>query len=223
MKTRQQKTEELQANARLLEKNKAFIFADFNKVDVSSIRNLKEELKKTNATFKVVKKRLLKISLEKHGINFNPIESDLQLGVIFIPGELTESAGVAYKFARDLIKAGKGFNFLGAYEKENNNFLDAEQFLVIAKLPSKDILLAQIIRGLSGSVRAFMYIVQELSKKGGAADASKKDEKDGDVKKSQTKENQEEIKQEASTQERKESTEDGPRLTEVKQEELKDK
>jgi large subunit ribosomal protein L10 len=165
MKTKRQKTEELNLGTDLLDKNQSFIFADFNKVNVDSIEKLKTELKKSGAIFKVMKKRLFKIALKQKGIDFDPTQFNSQLGVIFSKDDLTNSAGAIYKFSRELTKAGKEFKVLGAYEAETKNLLDAEQFLVIAKLPSKEVLLAQIVGTISGPLRAFMYIVQELSKK----------------------------------------------------------
>ncbi|HEY4475252.1 MAG TPA: 50S ribosomal protein L10 [Candidatus Paceibacterota bacterium] len=165
MKTKVQKTKELESAQELLAKNQSVIFADFTGVGTALINKLKKELKKTNGVFKVVKKRLLKIAAEKSGLDFDPTQFDAQVGAIFLPGDVASGAGVVYKFSRELVKEKKEFKLLGAYEISKKSFLNAEQFLAIAKLPGREVLLAQLVGVLSGPIRAFMYVLQERSKK----------------------------------------------------------
>ncbi len=165
MKTRKQKSQELEAGKKLLTENHSVVFADFTGVDTASLQRLKAELKKIGATFKVIKKRLLRIAFQAAGLDFNPEEFPGAVGEVFLPGEVSDGASVVYKFSRELAKAKKEFKILGAYEIAKKAFLSSEEFLTIAKLPSREILLAQLAGVLSGPIRAFMYLLQEKSKK----------------------------------------------------------
>jgi len=165
MKTKAQKAQEIDSTKELLSENQSVIFADFTGVSFEHLKKLKSELKKAGATFKVVKKRLLKIAFKTLGLDFDPTQFESQVGIVAIPGDLSSGAGIAYKFSKSLAKEKKEFKFLGAYEIPERNFLNAEQFLAIAKLPSREVLLAQLVGVLSGPIRAFMYVLQERSKK----------------------------------------------------------
>ena len=66
---------------------------------------------------------------------------------------------------KDLTKEKKNFQILGNYDLENKVFMTADEFTVIAKLPTKEILLAQVVGVMAGTIRAFMYIIDQLSKK----------------------------------------------------------
>ena len=165
MKTKAQKSNELDLGKDLLNKNQSVIFADFTGVGTAFINKLKKELKKSGSVFKVIKKRLLKIAMQKSGLDFDPTQFEAQVGAVFLPGEVSSGAGVVYKFSRELAKEKKDFKLLGAYEISKKSFLNAEQFLVIAKLPSREVLLGQLVGVLSGPIRAFMYVLQEKAKK----------------------------------------------------------
>ena len=59
----------------------------------------------------------------------------------------------------------KEFKVLGAFDVPAKKYLNLDEFTVIAKLPSREVLLAQLVGVMSGPIRAFMYIVDQLSKK----------------------------------------------------------
>ena len=172
MKTRVQKSKEIKAGEELLAKNKTVIFADFSGVSFEQIKRLKNELKKAGGVFKVVKKRLLRLVFKNLSLDFDPTQFDSQVGIVAIPGELSSGAGMVYKFSKELAKEKKEFKLLGAYEIPLKNFLNAEQFLAIAKLPPREVLLAQLVGVLSGPIRALMYIIDQLSKRSTEAQAS---------------------------------------------------
>ncbi|MEK7611753.1 MAG: 50S ribosomal protein L10 [Patescibacteria group bacterium] len=171
MKSREQKIKELGAGKELLEKSGSVVFADFSGVSIALLSKLKSELKKSGAVFRVIKKRLLKIAFKQSKIDFDPTQYDAQVGSIFIPGELTESAGAIYKFSRDVAREKKEFKVLGAFDLAHGEYLDAQAFTTLAQLPSREVLLAQLANVLNGPLRKLMYVLQEVGKKGGESPA----------------------------------------------------
>ncbi|MEK7590376.1 MAG: 50S ribosomal protein L10 [Patescibacteria group bacterium] len=170
MLTKAEKKEQIELGADLTKKSKALVFADFTGISIEEIKKLKSELRKAGAQFKVIKKRLLKLALKNAGVDFDPTQFEAQVGTVFATGELSSVAAQVYKFSKDLEKAKKNFVILGAYDGVEKAALDKNQFLVIAKLPSREILLAQLVGVMSGPIRAFMYIADQLSKKSVAAE-----------------------------------------------------
>ena len=109
MLTKQQKSQHIDLGADLVRKSKALVFADFTGVGVEEIRKLKEELKKSGAKFKVIKKRLLKLAFKNAGIDFDPTQFEAQAGTVFASGDISSIASQIYKFSKDLAKSKKEF------------------------------------------------------------------------------------------------------------------
>ena len=165
MKTKLQKGKEIKQGEELLGKSGSLVFTDFTGTTFEALKKLKTELKKTSSTFKVIKKRLLKIALNKKGIDFDPTTFESQVGAVYAPGDISSVASTVHKFAKDLAKEKKEFKILGAYDITGKLALSAEEFTVIAKLPTREVLLGQLVGVLTAPVRQFMVVLQEIGKK----------------------------------------------------------
>ena len=165
MLTKAQKTKVISDTASYIKDSKNLVFADFSTVGTKDINKLKQELKKSGSKFRIAKKTLLKLALKNSGMDFDPLQFKAQVGVIYMKQDLSSVAAPIYKFSKDLTKEKKNFQILGNYDLENKVFMTADEFTVIAKLPTKEVLLAQVVGAMAGTIRAFMYIVDQLSKK----------------------------------------------------------
>ena len=165
MLTKTQKKEHVALSSKHITASKSLIFADFTGAPTKEINQLKTELRKAGATFKVMKKRLLKIALKEAGIEFDPMQFKAPVATIFVQGDITSVAAQVYKFSRELAKKKIDFKIVSAYDKDRKAVVTAAEFLVIAKLPSREVLLGMVLGGMTGPLRAFMHILDELSKK----------------------------------------------------------
>ncbi len=165
MLTKKQKQEHVAASAKLVSGSKALIFADFTAAPTKEINKLKNELKKSGATFKVFKKRLLKIALKEAGIPTEALEGKSQAATVFSPGDLTSVAASIFKFSKDLAKMKVDFKVLGAYDRDRNAAVSPAEFNIIAKLPTREVLLGQVVGTMAGPIRKFMIALQEVAKK----------------------------------------------------------
>lgn len=165
MLTKAQKKQHVELGEGLLKKSKTLVFADFTGVDTGSVRRIKVEVRKTGVTFKVIKKRLLRIALKNLGIDFDPMQFPAQVGAFYIPEDLSSVAAPIFKFAKDLVKEKKEFKVLGAYDLVAKVAIPVAEFNTIAKLPTREVLLSMVLGAITGPLRAFMYIAQEIAKK----------------------------------------------------------
>ncbi len=157
MLTKDQKKEQVNLGEKEISSAKSMIFADFTGVPTDQIRNLKLALKAVGAKFKVFKKRLLKIAFKNAGIEVPVEKFEAQLGTVFAPKSVYDTAAAVHKFTKDLLKnTKKEFKVVGAYETAEKKFFDAAQFVSIAKLPSREVLLAQIAMMLTMPVKKVM-------------------------------------------------------------------
>ncbi len=162
MKTKKQKQTAIEEGKKLLEGNRNMVFVDFTGASVEDLKSLRKTLKEIGAKLKVVKKKLMRILFEKEGIDFNPEQFESQMATIFADKDITEIAGPVYKFAKD--KEKKGFKILGAYDLPAKSFIDGETVTKIGKLPSREILLGQLVGMLASPIRMFLYVLNEKSK-----------------------------------------------------------
>ena len=165
MLTKPQKTEQVVLAKKLVAESQHLVFADFTGVPTKMINSLKKQLKGAGARYRVFKKRLLKVAMGELGIVYDPTQFEAQVGVITIPGELTSAAGVVYKFTREVAREKREFKILGAYDLVARAAMSAEQFTVIAKLPSREALLTQVLGAFTAPLRAFMHLLEERGKK----------------------------------------------------------
>ncbi len=175
MKTRAQKEIEL-ANARMLfEKSEALIFADFTKITAENLRKLRIELKKSNANFLVIKKRILSILLKEKGIDVDLKQFKTSVGTIFSEVDSEHIAGPTFKFFSGIeIPEGEAKDIwikkiLAGYNITAGTAMNAEDIIYIGKLPPREVVLAQLLGMLAAPIRSFLYILDEKSKMGGGA------------------------------------------------------
>jgi large subunit ribosomal protein L10 len=178
MKTKAQKSEELKRAKELLQKSQALIFADFTKVSAEDIRKLRTELKKSNGSYLVIKKRLLGLLLKERGMDMDLKKFKISVGTIFSEKGIDSVAGPAFKFFSGLeVPEGGEKNMwvshlLGGYDVKGNAPFDATQVVAIGRLPSREVLLAQVLGMFTAPLRSFMYIVDQRSKQAPAAKAA---------------------------------------------------
>lgn len=163
--TKAQKVQQIDLGLEKLKISANVVFADFNKVRVEDVKKLRRELRSAGAELRVIKKRLLKLAFQKMGLDFDPSQFKSQLATIFLPKDLSEFAPLIYKFSKGLERAKKGeFKIVGAYNVLDKQFVDANEFIAIAKLPSREVLLAQIAIMLTMPIKQFMTTLNERSK-----------------------------------------------------------
>jgi len=170
MKTKAQKTEELKKAKELLDKSQALIFADFTKITAEQIRKLRTELKKSDASFLVIKKRLLGLLLKEKGIDANLGQFKVSVGTIFSKSDSEKVAGPAFKFFKGLEVPEGGAKdmwtkkILSGYDLKGSAPMTADQIVYIGQLPPREVVLAQLLGMLNAPLKSFMYLLDQKAK-----------------------------------------------------------
>ncbi len=162
MKTKDQKKKIIEETQDLLKSSKNVIFVDFTGISDEDIKELRRILRAGESKMRVIKKRLLRVALEKSSIDFNPEKFDAQVATIFSPGLISDVASPIYKFFKD--KEKKGFNILGSFDLSGHNFMDSDSLKRIGQLPSREILLAQFAGMLSMPMKMFLNVLDQKAK-----------------------------------------------------------
>ncbi len=165
MLTRQQKEEQVKLGIEELKKAESLILVDFNAIPTADLRNLRILLKEFNGKMKVIKKRLLKIIFQKQGVDLDPTKFESQVGAVFVPTDLYAVSAKIYKFIKDLAKSKKDLKVLSAFDLKNNKLVSVEEFMKIAKLPTREILLAQVAMMMTVPIKKLLIVLNSRKEK----------------------------------------------------------
>ena len=166
MKSKNQKQEEIKKGEKFLKDSQSLVMIDISKINTASLTKLRSELRKVGAPLLIIKKRLLGIILKKEGVDFQPNQSKLSTGTVFSPS-LEDGARTVYKFLKDLEadKSAGLSKFIGGVDLKNKTLIGADQLRLIGSLPSREVLLSQLMGAISSPLRALLYVLEERSKK----------------------------------------------------------
>lgn len=165
MLTKEQKREQVNQVVNTVKESGSLLFADFTKIKVSDFGSLRRSLEEQGVKLVIVKKRLLKIALQKVGVDVASLELEGQSGVVFIPEDILSIAGKVYDFSKEMKEAKKNFKVLGGYDCKEDKMVTAEEFTVLAKLPSREILLAQLASVFSMPIRKLAWTLDAYREK----------------------------------------------------------
>ena len=154
MLTKVQKEEVVKELNDKLDRQKIIFLTDFRGISVTNSQELRRALQKTDTEYKVAKKTLFDRALAGHGIEYKTRETEGEVGVAFGYGEETAPAKILVKFRKDH----ESFKILGAILK--NKVLTEQQVTALAKLPTREVLLAQVVGAMQAPVRGLAVVLQ---------------------------------------------------------------
>lgn len=136
-----------------LKEARAGVIVDYKGITVADDTKLRKELRESGSHYKVVKNTMLRLALKEAGIEgLDPV--------------LEGTTAVAVN-SEDYVAAAK---ILNSYAEKNKNFTIKAGFIdgksatvdevkTLASLPSKEVLLAQVLRGMNGPISGFVTVL----------------------------------------------------------------
>ena len=145
----EQKQQQVAALKEAFEKANVGVLVNYNGITVEKDTKLRKQLREAGCVYKVVKNTLLSRAFKDAGIE-----------------GLNGTTAIAYS-ENGYTEAPK---ILSDYAKDNENFqvkagfidggaVDAKSIDALAKLPSKEVLLAQVLGGLNGPIQGFANVL----------------------------------------------------------------
>ena len=151
--TKQQKNEIVSEVSQLLVNSKLTVVAKYQGTSVKALQSLRRECRESDTKVKVIKNRLVVKALAQND-NLKAVDTaDLsgQLLYAFNDSDEVAPAQVLAKFA----KTNPTLEFVGAISPEGR-FMPANEVAVLATLPSKNQLIAEVLATLSSPVNDVM-------------------------------------------------------------------
>jgi large subunit ribosomal protein L10 len=152
-KSKQQKTEMLASVKDKINNSNSAVFCVFNKLTVNDDRKLRDDLRKNGVDYEVAKKTLLQKSLAESEISGVEIESARgNVGVAASQDEVAPAKFV-YNFSKDKTD----FKILGGIL--NKQWVSADTIIQLAKLPSKNELIAKVVGTIKAPLSNFVNVM----------------------------------------------------------------
>jgi large subunit ribosomal protein L10 len=154
MLTRKQKQELIEKLTQKVRDSKSIIFADYKGLKVSELKELRRKLKESQAEFKVAKKTLIDLALKEAGIK-EAVSKKMEGQISLVFGSKDEVS--AAKILQNFSKKNEGLKILGAIL--DGKFLDQPQAMALAKVPSREQSLAQLVWTINAPLQGFVSVL----------------------------------------------------------------
>jgi len=170
-KTREQKEQTVTELTTAFKASKLAVLTDYRGLNVPAISELRSNLREVGVSYTVAKNTLVKIALAAAEKNVDDTSVFAgPVGIAFGADEV-EAARIVYEFA----KTNDALEILGAID-EDGKVLTKEEVMALAKLPSREQLLGQVVgtiaaplsgfvRVLNGNVSGLVYALSAIAEK----------------------------------------------------------
>lgn len=142
-----------------LENAKSIIFVDYRGITVSEDTALRKEFRENGVTYKVLKNRLLTRALDALGITGYDAKMFEGTTAVAYSTDEVAPARIFCKHSKDLNKMAVKFGIVDGQIKTK------EQVEELAKLPSKDVLIAMLLGMLNAPISAMARALKAIAEK----------------------------------------------------------
>ena len=143
-----------------VDKASAAVLVDYRGLSVAHATALRNEVRNAGGVYKVYKNRLMKIAFDNLGITFPATDYEGTTAVLFHANDEVAPAKIALdgtkKFNKHL-KLKSGF--------VNGKYFNTEEITAFANIPSREVLLAQLLGLLTNPMRSLAVAISEVAKK----------------------------------------------------------
>ena len=148
------------AVAEQIKKSNALIVAEYRGMTVAEMTDLRVKLRESEAEFKVIKNRVAKKAIEGELENLKEFSSSFTgpIGVVYAYGDSAQATKTVLEFAKGnpklVIKSGH----------MDGEQVNIDELKAIADLPSKDVLMGQIVGSLVAPHRGLLGVLNGVSR-----------------------------------------------------------
>lgn len=164
-------------NNSVLEKKKAYVdelaekltgaasivVVDYKGISVADDTKLRRELREANVEYFVVKNTLLRFAAEKLGLN--ELDSYLN-GTTAVAVSKDDAVAPARILAKQADAEDSAFTLKAGYIE--GKFTETDELKAIAKLPTREVLIAQVLAGLNAPITGLAMTLNAIAEKQGA-------------------------------------------------------
>lgn len=152
-KTRSEKEHLITELSESVGKTKSIVFADFQGLKATEVTELRRTCKKAGVGYLVGKKTLLRLAFKANNLDIDPKNLEGSFATLFGFEDEVQPAKIAADFAR----AHEALKIVGGVLEQK--LVDKSSIMVLAKLPSKQELLGQLVGTLQAPISGFVNVL----------------------------------------------------------------
>lgn len=151
-----QKQEEVSKLAEKLKEAKVILLTDYRGINVEDVTKLRAELRGVNTEYKVIKNNIIKRALDANGENGLDDLLEGPTALIIGTEDYLEPSKIIYNFSKnnDFYKIKGGII--------DGKVMTAEEIITLAKLPSRQELLAKLAGALLGNITKLAVAINQV-------------------------------------------------------------
>ena len=138
---------------------KSIVLVDYRGLTVAQATELRDTVRSAGGTYKVYKNRLMKIAFDNLGIEFPAADFEGTTAVLFHGSDEVAPA----KIALDGTKKYGNIKLKSGYV--SGKYYNTAEITTLANIPSRDILVAQLLGMLTSPMRSLAVGISEVAKK----------------------------------------------------------
>ena len=151
-----QKQEEVSELAEKLKEAKVILLTDYRGINVEDVTKLRAELRGVNSEYKVIKNNIIKRALDANGENGLDDLLEGPTALIIGTEDYLEPSKIIYNFSKnnDFYKIKGGII--------DGKVMTAEEIITLAKLPSRQELMAKLAGALLGNITKLAVALDQV-------------------------------------------------------------
>ncbi len=153
MLTKKQKEQVIEDLTDRIKRQKVLVFTDFSGLKVSETRDLRKKLREAGMEYKVAKKTLIKLALEKAKKVADIMQFKSSVALVFGYNDPIMPAKIINGFSKEHNK----LKVLGGLM--DDKALTVEEIKELAKIPSREELLAKLVWSIKSPVSGFVNVL----------------------------------------------------------------
>lgn len=138
---------------------KSIVLVDYRGLTVAQATELRDAVRSAGGTYKVYKNRLMKLAFDNLGITFPATDFEGTTAVLFHGDDEVAPA----KIALDGSKKYGNLKLKSGYV--SGKYYDTAEITALANIPSRDVLVAQLLGLLTNPMRSLAVGISEIAKK----------------------------------------------------------
>ncbi len=135
----------------------AGVLVDYKGINVADDTKLRKELREAGVEYSVYKNSVVRFAVADSRFADFTKHLDGTTAVALTEGDMTAPARIIAKYAKE---NKEGFNIKAGFVEEE--LLDEAGVQNLANIPSKEVLIAQVLGGLNGVIRNFAVVLDQI-------------------------------------------------------------
>ena len=151
-----QKIKEVDELAEKISKAKVVLLTDYRGINVEDVTGIRAKLRGVNTEYKVIKNNITRRALDKCG--FEGLDNLLEGPTAVVLGydDYLEASKIIYEYAKE----NENYKIKGGIIE--GKVVSAEEIITLAKLPSRETLIAQLAGALLGNVTKLAVALDQV-------------------------------------------------------------